>query len=103
MANKKSAQLESPGSHASIFPTLAKPERRRYSLAVAVNPAAGRRNPNQTKAHQRPKTIAGAFFTPEMLFYGGHVWAGFGLAGFLCLRFPTPRMADLAQQLWTRV
>lgn len=64
-----------------------------YLLTVAANSATGRENPRNVRRNSAPITIAGAFFVPAILCYGGCAWAGFGLAGFLTSRFLTPRTA----------
>lgn len=63
---------------------------RRYGVPVAVNPAAGRRNPNNER-RTSAKANMGAFLLP--VFYGGCARARFGVAGALSCRFPTPRTA----------
>jgi hypothetical protein len=47
----------------------------------------GRENPQSQRRTSAPTD--GAFLVPVS--YGGCAWAGFGLAGFLCGRFLTPR------------
>ena len=64
-----------------------------YRSPVAANSATGRENPWNVRRNSAPITIAGAFFVPAILCYGGCAWAGFGLAGFLTSRFLTPRTA----------
>ena len=66
---------------------------RMYRPPVAANSATGRENPWNVRRNSAPITIAGAFFVPAILCYGGCAWAGFGLAGFLTSRFLTPRTA----------
>ena len=58
-----------------------------YALLAGAKSLAGRRNPSSQRRTSAP--IDGAFLMPVS--YGGCAWAGFGLAGFLCDRFPTPR------------
>lgn len=60
-----------------------------HGFAVAKS-TAGRENPTSQRRYSAPN-IAGAFFTPGMCSYGGCAWARFGVAGFLCDRFLTPR------------
>lgn len=66
---------------------------RGYLLPVVANSTTGRENPLNVRRNSAPITIAGAFFVPAILCYGGCAWAGFGLAGFLTSRFLTPRTA----------
>lgn len=81
--------------------TLARTPRRRlapaigprYGSPVTVNPVAGFDGPIKQKAHKRPKTIAGAIFSPAMSLYGGCAWGTFGCAGFLLPRSVNPRTA----------
>lgn len=61
-----------------------------YDVSAVAKSTAGRRNPITQRRYSAP-TIAGAFFMPVVRRYGGCAWADFGLAGFLCDRFPTPR------------
>lgn len=58
-----------------------------YALLAGAKSSAGRRNPSSQRRISAP--IDGAFLVPVS--YGGCAWADFGLAGFLCDRFPTPR------------
>ena len=57
-----------------------------HGVAVAKS-TAGRRNPYSQRRYSAH--IDGAFLVPVS--YGGCAWADFGLGGFLCDRFPTPR------------
>ena len=66
---------------------------RGYRSPVAANSATGRENPSNVRRTGAPIKIAGVFFVPAILNYGGCAWAGFGLAGFLTSRFLTPRTA----------
>ncbi|MGP9633878.1 hypothetical protein ACT3R7_12530 [Halomonas sp. AOP43-A1-21] len=59
----------------------------RYAELADAKSSAGRRNPSSQRRNSAH--IDGAFLVPVS--YGGCAWADFGLAGFLCDRFPTPR------------
>lgn len=77
----------------SILPAVAKRHRRRYRVAVAVNPVAdlGRSNKHRRTSAHHPN--AGAFFVPAASSYGGCAWDTFGCAGCLCSRSANPRTA----------
>lgn len=64
-----------------------------YSFAVAANSATGLGNPISKRRNSAPITIAGAFFTPAVLNYGGCAWETFGSAGILLPRFTNLRTA----------
>lgn len=66
---------------------------RGYSSVVAAKSVTGRRNPNESRRNSAP-TLAGAFFVPAKC-YGGWLWAGFGLAGFLDSRYSYPAISRL--------
>ena len=72
-----------------VIRTVALSKTGRYSLAVAANSAIGLGGPNSTRRNSAPITIAGAFFVPAFLFYGGCAWETFGSAGFLFPGSPT--------------
>ncbi len=62
----------------------------RYCLPVAVNPANGLGGPNCTRRNSAPITIAGAFFVPAFLCYGGLRRSTLGCAGLLVRRSANP-------------
>ena len=66
---------------------------RRYGLPVAANSATGFGRPSRYRRNSAPITIAGAFFTRAVSFYGGCAWDAFGRAGFLYLRSTNLRTA----------
>ena len=61
-----------------------------YRRLVAANSASGCGSPTSKRRYSAPITIAGAFFTPAILFYGGCAWGAFERAGFLLSRSSTP-------------
>ena len=63
---------------------------RRYGLPVAANSATGLGNPLNVRRNSAPITIAGAFFVPAVLCYGGLRGDTFGCAGFLTSRSANP-------------
>ena len=65
----------------------------RYSFVVAAKSATGFGDPSSCRRTGAPITIAGAFFVPASLFYGGCAWETFGSAGVLYARFANPRTA----------
>src|SRR5690554_1733143 len=69
---------------------LTNSRQRNYAYLAAAKSVAGRRGPNDTKAHKRPQPIAGAFFVPAISCYGGLCGDTFGCAGFLCARSANP-------------
>lgn len=73
------------------FPTIAKHSRSRYGSPVAAKSATGFSSPTTQRPHTRPISIAGAFFTPAISFYGGCAWGTFECAGVLCARSANPR------------
>ena len=72
-----------------VIRTVALSKNGRYSLAVAANSATGFDGPFNNRRTGAPITIAGAFFVPAFLFYGGCAWETFGSAGFLFPGSPT--------------
>ena len=66
---------------------------RRYGLPVAANSATGFGRPSRYRRNSAPITIAGAFFTSAVSFYGGCAQDTFGCAGFLYLRSTNLRTA----------
>lgn len=65
-----------------------------YSIPVAAKSAAGFGDPKTTRRTSAPHIIiAGAFFMPAMLCYGGCARETFGSAGFRVSRFANPRTA----------
>ncbi len=66
---------------------------RRYGLPVAAYSATGFGRPSRYRRNSAPITIAGAFFTPAVSFYGGCAQDAFGRAGFLYLRSTNLRTA----------
>lgn len=74
---------------ASGYSIVANPAHSRYGATVAANSATGPRNPSTYWTQTRPISIDGAFFTPEVSFYGGCVWGTFVCAGVLYTRFPS--------------
>ena len=63
---------------------------RRYGLPVAANSVTGLGNPLNVRRNSAPITIAGAFFVPAILCYGGLRGDTFGCAGFLTSRSANP-------------
>jgi hypothetical protein len=80
---------------------LAQPLRQRYSAPVAVNPAPGFGDPIISRRTSARETIAGAFFVPAMLLYGGRARETFGSAGCLLSRFANLRTAATHDRLAT--
>ena len=74
---------------AQTFPALAMHSHNRYGAPVAANSATGFDGPSHNRRTGAPITIAGAFFVPALLFYGGCAWETFGSAGFLFPGSPT--------------
>jgi hypothetical protein len=66
---------------------------RRYGSPVAASSATGFGRPSRYRRNSAPITIAGAFFTPAVSFYGGCAQDTFGCAGFLYLRSTNLRTA----------
>jgi len=79
--------------HTATQPRVAKSFVRRYRSSVAANSANGFRSPTSRRRNSAPITIAGAFFVPPVLCYGGCAWDTFGCAGFRLLRSANPRTA----------
>lgn len=73
--------------------SVASSQHGRYGWPVAANSATGLGNPISKRRNSAPITIAGAFFSPAILSYGGCVWETFGSAGFLLPRFTNLRTA----------
>ena len=65
----------------------------RYALAVAANSATGFGDPSLRRRTGATISIAGAFFVPAFLLYGGCARETFGSAGFLLTRFANLRTA----------
>ncbi|MGK8435921.1 hypothetical protein ACRS3X_00895 [Ectopseudomonas hydrolytica] len=65
----------------------------RYGSPVAVSSAADLGRSNTTRRYSAHTSIAGAFFVPAMLCYGGCAWDAFGRAGFRVSRSANPRTA----------
>lgn len=76
-----------------VIRTVALSKNGRYSLNVAANSATGFGRPSRYRRNSAPITIAGAFFTPAVSFYGGCAQDTFGCAGFLYLRSTNLRTA----------
>ena len=76
-----------------VIRTVALSKNGRYSLAVAANSATGLGNPTKSRRNSAPITIAGAFFVPAVMCYGGCAWEAFVPAGFLDSRFTNLRTA----------
>ena len=72
---------------------LALPRTQRYGLPVTVNPVADLGRSSKSRRYSAHHPIAGAFFVPAASCYGGCAWETFGSAGFLYLRFISPRIA----------
>ena len=72
---------------------VALPHARGYIAPVAANSATGFGRPSRYRRNSAPITIAGAFFTPAVSFYGGCAQDTFGCAGFLYLRSTNLRTA----------
>ena len=70
--------------------TVALSKSGRYSLIVAANSAIGLGGPNSTRRNSAPITIAGAFFVPAFLCYGGLRRSTLGCAGLLVRRSANP-------------
>ena len=85
-----------------VICTVALSKNGRYSLVVAANSATGFGDPINNRRTGAPITIAGAFFVPALLFYGGCAWETFGSAGFLLSRFANLRTAATLIRLATK-
>lgn len=83
------------------FLPLAMHSRKRYGLPVAANSATGFGDPSTVRRTGAPITIAGAFFVPARLVYGGCARETFGSAGFLTSRFANLRTAATLNRLAT--
>ncbi len=73
----------------------------RYSLRVAANSATDLGGSNDFRRNSAIYSIAGAFFVPAFLLYGGCAWETFGSAGVLYARFANPRTAATLIRLAT--
>ncbi|MGE6446420.1 hypothetical protein ACQKDL_19995 [Pseudomonas bubulae] len=73
--------------------TVALLKSERYSFAVASKSATGFDGPTNPRRTGAPITIAGAFFVPAHLNYGGCAQDTFGCAGFLDSRSVNLRTA----------
>lgn len=89
------------GAQALHALAVALPDPSRYSAPVAVNPAAGFGDPFNVRRTSARETIAGAFFMPAMLLYGGRARETFGSAGCLTSRFANLRTAATHYRLAT--
>jgi hypothetical protein len=69
---------------------LASNHARRYGSLVAANSATGLGRSRNVRRNSAPITIAGAFFVPAVLRYGGLRGDTFGCAGFLTSRSANP-------------
>lgn len=74
---------------------------RRYAPSVAANSVTGFGDPRNNRRTGAPISIAGAFFVPACLRYGGCAWETFGSAGFLMYRFANLRTAATLIRLAT--
>ena len=72
-----------------------------YSALAGANSPAGFGDPSNNRRIGAPVSIAGAFFVPAMLCYGGCAWETFGSAGFLLSRFANLRTAASNNRLAT--
>ena len=84
------AQSKSHRENAQDLRTVALLKTGRYSLPVAANSAVGLGGPNSTRRNSAPITIAGAFFVPAFLCYGGLRRSTLGCAGLLVRRSANP-------------
>jgi hypothetical protein len=65
----------------------------RYSQDVAAKSATGFGHSNISRRTSATISIAGAFFVPAAMLYGGCAWGTFGCAGCLESRLTNPRTA----------
>ncbi len=72
---------------------IALPKSQGYSLSVAANSATGFSGPSLRRRTGATISIAGAFFVPAFLRYGGCARETFGSAGFLLTRSANPCIA----------
>jgi hypothetical protein len=72
------------------FPTIAKVAQRRYCASVAANSATDLGGSNSKRRNSAPITIAGAFFVPAMMCYGGLCGSTFVCAGLRLPRSANP-------------
>lgn len=72
-----------------------------YSSCVAANSVTGFGDPSKSRRNSALYPIAGAFFVPAMLCYGGCAWETFVSAGFLDSRFANLRTAATLNRLAT--
>ena len=94
-------QFMPPRKNPQVICTVALSKNGRYSLAVAANSANGFGDPSTYRRTGAPIPIAGAFFVPAFLLYGGCAWETFGSAGVLYARFANPRTAATLIRLAT--
>ena len=94
-------QFMSHRKNPQVICTVALSKNGRYSLAVAANSANGFGDPSTYRRTGAPIPIAGAFFVPAFLLYGGCAWETFGSAGVLYARFANPRTAATLIRLAT--
>jgi hypothetical protein len=74
---------------------------RGYRSPVAAKSANGFGDPTNSRHKSASITIAGTFFMPALLDYGGCAWETLGSAGFLDSRFANPRTAATLIRLAT--
>ena len=80
---------------------IANMRQRRYGSPVAANSATGFGDPSRQRRTSAHHPIAGAFFVPAMLCYGGCAREAERPAGFLCPRFANLRTAATLNRLAT--
>ena len=86
-------QFMSHQKNAQGFVPVALIKSRGYPAAVAANSATGFGDPSLRRRTGATISIAGAFFVPAFLLYGGCARETFGSAGFLLTRFANLRTA----------
>lgn len=86
-------QCISPPANLQAPLVVARRKTERYALAVAANSATGFGDPSLRRRTGATISIAGAFFVPAFLLYGGCARETFGSAGFLLTRFANLRTA----------
>ena len=86
---------------ALTLPAVAKRHCPRYGSPVAANSATGFGDPSRQRRTGAHHPIAGAFFVPAMLCYGGCAREAERPAGFLCPRFANLRTAATLNRLAT--
>ena len=82
-------QCISPPANLQAPLVVARRKTERYALAVAANSATGFSGPSLRRRTGATISIAGAFFVPAVLRYGGCAWETFGSAGFQVPGSPT--------------